>query len=159
MLLAGLRISETLALKWSDIVYLDKPLTAINLKPEHCKRRQARVVPISPTLNTVIASLWPSLAHNHALTHNDYLASPCPRRRPITARTFQRHLATIATKTLGYHINPHMLRHTFATELRQVADVSVVQQALGHARLSTTARYMTPAIDEQATAMAKMFKA
>ena len=158
MLLAGLRISETLTLKWVDLVYLDKPLIAIRLKPEHCKFRQPRVVPISPLLHQHISALWPIPLTNFGVTHDDYVAAPGHAKPAITARTLQRHLATASQQSIGYHVNPHMFRHTFATELRRVADVTVVQQALGHKRLSTTARYMTPGLDEQAQAIANMFR-
>jgi integrase len=35
--------------------------------------------------------------------------------------------------------NPHRARHSFATDLRRVADPEATSQALGHSDLSTTA--------------------
>lgn len=51
-------------------------------------------------------------------------------------------------------VSPHTLRHTFATDLyRETQDLVVVQEALGHADISTTRIYAHLANDEVETAM------
>lgn len=47
-----------------------------------------------------------------------------------------------ASKRLGFKVTPHMLRHTFATQLvNGGAKVTTIQALLGHQRLNTTMTY------------------
>jgi integrase/recombinase XerC len=61
----------------------------------------------------------------------------------LTERSVQRLLNQYAKKAgIGKRVHPHMLRHTFATHLLDGgADLRVVQELLGHARLTSTQIY------------------
>ena len=50
----------------------------------------------------------------------------------------------------------HWLRHTFATTALKTMDINLVQNAMGHASIGTTSRYLTPEESQIAEAMKKM---
>ena len=50
----------------------------------------------------------------------------------------------------------HWLRHTFATTALKEMDINIVQNAMGHASIGTTSRYLTPEEAQIAKAMKKM---
>lgn len=68
-----------------------------------------------------------------------------PKKRmsePTIHRWWYRRLeaAELVGEGMTSGMNMHRARHTFATDLRRVADLGSASQALGHSDLSTTAR-------------------
>lgn len=129
---AGLRASETAALKVGDI---DSERMVIRI--EHGKGGKDRYAMLSPHMLELIR-LWWKTAHP-----TSWLFPGNNPVNPISTRQLNRALHT-ATELAGLDkkINLHTLRHSFATHLlEQNVDIRVIQVLLGHAKLETTARY------------------
>lgn len=153
MFYAGLRVGEVCKLAWCDVMADREPLVGIRLEASATKTRRERVVPVSRILSGHITHAIQTTYVRELFAPAHYLMARKPDGSPVTTRSIQRQLAT-GTKTLfGYPINPHMLRHTFATRLLKVSNLRIVQDALGHKSISSTQVYTHPSFDELNTAV------
>ena len=131
----GLRISEALGLKGSDL--RDPAQRSLNIKG---KGGKTRLVPLLPIVFEAI---------------NDYRAQ-CPynlspdkplfrgaRGGALQPAVLQRDMRTMRSALgLAETATPHALRHSFATHLlANGGDLRTIQELLGHASLSTTQIY------------------
>jgi integrase/recombinase XerD len=129
---AGLRVSEVVALKVSDI---DSKRMVIRI--EQGKGRKDRYVMLSPHLLELLRAWW-KLARPQG-----WLFPGQNRLNPLTTRQLNRACHAAADKAgIGKPVSMHTLRHSFATHLlEQNIDIRVIQVLLGHAKLDTTALY------------------
>jgi len=129
---AGLRASEVCNLKVSDI---DSDRMLIHV--DEGKGRKDRKVMLSPDLLDLLREYW------REARPEGWLFPGKPKINPVTSRQLGR--AFNSAKHLVGISKPatlHTLRHSFATHLMEAGtDVRVIQVLLGHAKLSTTARY------------------
>ena len=129
---AGLRASEVCNLKVSDI---DSDRMLIHV--DEGKGRKDRKVMLSPDLRDLLRDYW------REARPEGWLFPGKPKINPVTSRQLGR--AFNSAKYLVGINKPatlHTLRHSFATHLLEAGtDVRVIQVLLGHAKLSTTARY------------------
>jgi site-specific recombinase XerD len=129
---AGLRASEVCNLKVRDI---DSQRMLIHVdQGKGSKDRQAM---LSPSLLEVLRQYW------RESRPEGWLFPGLPKIQPLSPRQLNR--AFMAAKDMAGVTKPatlHTLRHSFATHLLEAnTDVRVIQVLLGHAKLSTTARY------------------
>ena len=129
---AGLRASEVCNLKVADI---DSDRMLIHV--DEGKGRKDRKVMLSPDLRDLLRDYW------REARPEGWLFPGKPKINPVTSRQLGR--AFNSAKYLVGINKPatlHTLRHSFATHLLEAGtDVRVIQVLLGHAKLSTTARY------------------
>ena len=130
---AGLRASEVVALKVSDI-----NSERMRIRVEQGKGRKDRDALLSPHLLTVLRTWWKMARPQVWLFPN--------RLTPfesVTPRSLNRAFHCAARRAgITKPVSLHTLRHCFATHLlEQKVDVRVIQVLLGHKKLETTAVY------------------
>ena len=144
MLDAGLRVSEVIGIQRSDLCLPDILVTGINIPADIAKRGSARLVPITARLAASFEfmrlNVWPpsSRQQDRPVFYN--LKTLCR----LTKQAVGKIIRDAGRVSLHRDIHPHMLRHTFATNLMQTTNARVVQQLLGHKNLSSTQIYTHP---------------
>ena len=135
---AGLRVSEVVALKISDI---DRE--RMLLRVEQGKGQKDRFVMLSPQLLELLRD-WRQVAQPRG-----WLFPGLDPVNPMSARQLCRAVSAAARAAgIAKRVSPHTLRHSFATHLlEQNVDIRVIQVLLGHAKLETTALYTRVAVN------------
>jgi integrase/recombinase XerC len=133
----GLRLSEAANLQSAHIDWEQRVAKVTG------KGKKQRLVPIPdgciPTLQQ-FAALRPVTASGHFLVG--------PQGRRVSVRTLARYVDKVALESLGQHVTPHQLRHSYATHLLGGgANLRHIQALLGHESLATTQHYTKVAID------------
>ncbi|NLI93268.1 MAG: tyrosine recombinase XerC [Peptococcaceae bacterium] len=128
---SGLRVSELVGLNISDV---DLASSLIRVSG---KGRKERIVPLTDPAREVISEYLEKRKDKDEALLLNY------KETRLTARSVRRILDKLEKKAnLNQHIHPHMLRHTFATHLLDGgADLRIVQELLGHKKLSSTQIY------------------
>ena len=135
---AGIRVSELVGLDVDDVDTEDRMLRCIG------KGEKERIVPIgraaAGSVDVYVREGRPELAAAGGGQPALFLSARGGRlSRQSAWKTVKRYASRAVP---GKRVYPHVLRHSFATHLvARGADIRVVQEALGHARLSTTQVY------------------
>lgn len=135
----GLRVSELLNLKFSDL-YFEEDFIKVTGKGD-----KQRFVPISK-VNKKYINLYQNEIRIHqkiAMGHEDYVFLNRRGKQLTRAMIFTiiKRLAEVIG--LDKSISPHTFRHSFATHLLENgADLRAIQQMLGHESITTTEVYM-----------------
>ncbi|NMP25065.1 tyrosine-type recombinase/integrase [Sulfobacillus harzensis] len=143
MLGTGLRISEAVQLTMKDVADGIRR-GQLNIIGKGDKRRQVALPEATYAPLTAYREVRPATELNAFFVTQRRI--PKGQHFPITplsAREVQRRIQQYGAQAeLPLHLTPHKLRHTYATALLEAGmDIRIVQEALGHAHLSTTEIY------------------
>ena len=135
---AGLRASEVVALKVSDI-----DSQRMVLRIEQGKGSKDRYAMLSPVLLEQLRAWWRYAHAEGRILVDGWLFPGQNPVDPLTTRQLNRAIhAAAAAAQIDRRVSMHTLRHSFATHLlEQKVDIRVIQVLLGHKKLETTALY------------------
>jgi site-specific recombinase XerD len=143
----GLRVGELCGLTWRDVWDFSRkrPVEVLRVRSEIAKRGKERFVPLNSKAVGALVELWeyygeirPSDALLLSRKGRDEGKGICTRQAQRIVKT-----AAIIAEITRINTTPHVLRHSFATNvLKSGADVMVLSELLGHSNLSTTEIYV-----------------
>jgi len=132
---SGLRLAELTHLKLTDLDLAEGTVQVLG------KGNKTRILPVGRKAREAIAA-WLRIRGGMA-GHEDEALFLSRRGRALSPRAIQSRLRDWSRKIgLSTGVNPHLLRHSFATHLLESSgDLRSVQELLGHADISTTQIY------------------
>ncbi len=135
MLRCGLRVEETAGLRLEDLDFRRGTVMVRN-----GKGAKGRMVYMSTDAHSAVSDylgVRPAVRTAYLFLVN----KGALKGKPISVRGIQKRMELYARKA-GLHTSCHELRHTMATQLLNAgADLTVIQDLLGHSRITTTQRY------------------
>ena len=159
-LMAGLRIGELCALKWSDInmenrtIHITKTMQRVYLKEisgtkesrvtvtSPKTRSSNRVIPISSRLYLYLSTIVSEDSEAYVITGKKEYLEP---------RTYRSYYNRLLSRHGIEHVKFHGLRHTFATRCIEAgADCKTVSVLMGHSTINMTLNmYVHPGMDQK----------
>lgn len=135
---AGLRVTEVVRLQVKHFNFHDRTVIVQSLKKRPTAKDKVRVIPLTQRIMDALTNYWGVMKSKQP---DAYLFPP-------SAQSDQPHLCRkMVWRRLKKHssgiINPHMLRHFFASRVvNEGNDIRTAQKMLGHASQQTTEIYL-----------------
>ncbi len=151
MIDCGLRVTELITLKLGNFDFQNRVLKIASLK-KRSDHPVYREIPLTPRVVAALSEVYLKLTDK---SEEAYLF-------PSNSRTG--HISRISVwkmlkRNSSWTASPHMLRHTFASEVvKNGADIRTAQDLLGHASYKTTEIYLHVAADEKRQAIQRIDK-
>jgi len=133
---SGLRLVELVALNLNSLDSNAQEVSVIG------KGRKERIVPVGRMAIKSVRN-WLAVRNDWCNANTDCALFISQRGTRLGVRSVQARMAYWGKQQgLGARLNPHKLRHSFATHvLESSGDIRAVQEMLGHANLATTQIY------------------
>lgn len=140
---SGIRVSELAGLTFPDVDFSGKTIRVTG------KGKKERIVPIGNAALAAVRDYRESLDAKGSVVNPKGPLFLNKNKGRLSVRSVARILDKAARKAgLTVPVAPHDLRHSFATHMLDAGlDLRMVQELLGHSRLSTTQRYTHVSID------------
>ena len=145
----GMRKSELENLEWADIDFNRRKIK-IRAKDDWSPKTNEREIPINEGLYGV-------LKEQKRIYKDSNNVFPGEDGKQIFRNRLLRRMKTIAKRLKLGDVTIHMLRHTFASQLRMKGvDLATVGQLLGHSDIETTMIYSHISADHMDKALEKL---
>jgi integrase/recombinase XerD len=130
----GVRVSELVGIKIADIDFLSKQLKVIG------KGGKRREIGLRHDVLDLTRQYMKEERSESVFHDSDYLL--VSQRAEKMQRDAVRDWLAKISKELGFHLHPHLFRHTFATRLlKKGVDLTTVSKICGHQSVQITARF------------------
>ena len=166
MLQLGLRISEVCGLQWGDIDLVHKEVrirrgvrriaigtgkTSVVVRAPKTESSK-RVLPIPPKLSALLQMLYQKNTFG-----SDVWFLSCSSK-PVEPRCYRKSIHGYLAKAGAHDVNPHMLRHTFATTCLQAGcDIKTLSELMGHSNPNITLqRYVHTNMERKRLRLSKL---
>lgn len=153
---AGLRVGEVVKLLITDVLFNGEPVETLTVTGEIAKGGRERSVPLTTRTRDAIAELRGILWTTKGVGFCGYIFTGPNKECYLSTRQAERVTKRLGLLATGREINPHMLRHTFATRVLKRTNLRVTQKLLGHASIKTTQIYTHPDADDLKDAIATL---
>ena len=140
--MCGLRVSEACSLT-VDNIHWSTDTPSLRFAD---KRGKERVVPMNPEVQDVLRE-W---LESRRFSDSEYVFCNLRNGQRLSRKTVWAAMKTCAQRAGIRHVHPHMLRHTFGTDLAD-RDVPVerIKDLMGHASIETASIYISVSEDQK----------